>query len=114
MISGKKIQPGEALILFDEIQECPEALNTLDISPLTFDEFLEAIDPAIYPYYDGIQKRTTDRRDFSFAPVGGLQLLFYQRKIIFCSLTFSKRGYRKDGGITNLPLYLVCKTRDLL
>ena len=102
MISGKKIQPGEALILFDEIQECPEALNTLDISPLTFDEFLEAIDPAIYPYYDGIQKRTTDRRDFSFAPVGGLQLLFYQR------------GYRKDGGITNLPLYLVCKTRDLL
>lgn len=47
MISGKKIQPGEALILFDEIQECPEALNTLDISPLTFDEFLEAIDPAI-------------------------------------------------------------------
>ena len=44
MISGKKIQPGEALILFDEIQECPEALNTLDISPLTFDEFLEAIE----------------------------------------------------------------------
>ena len=88
MISGEKIQPGETLILFDEIQECPEALNTLDIFPLTFDEFLEAIDPAIYPYYDGIQKRTTDRRDFSFAPVGGLQLLFYQRKIIFCSLTF--------------------------
>ena len=80
MISGDKIQPGETLILFDEIQECPEALNTLDIFPLTFDEFLEAIDPAIYPYYDGIQKRTTDRRDFSFAPVGGLQLLFYQRK----------------------------------
>ena len=72
MISGDKIQPGETLILFDEIQECPEALNTLDIFPLTFDEFLEAI----------------DRRDFSFAPVGGLQLLFYQRKIIFCSLTF--------------------------
>ena len=29
MISGKKIQPAETLILFDEIQECPEALNTL-------------------------------------------------------------------------------------
>ena len=29
MISGEKIQPGETLILFDEIQECPEALNTL-------------------------------------------------------------------------------------
>ena len=83
MISGEKIQPGETLILFDEIQECPEALNTLkyfkekaneyhvvsagsllgtilaqpksypvgmvnllDIFPLTFDEFLEATDPA--------------------------------------------------------------------
>lgn len=93
MISGEKIQPGETLILFDEIQECPEALNTLkyfkekaneyhvisvgsllgtllaqpksypvgmvnllDIFPLTFDEFLEAVDPTMYTYYDGIQK----------------------------------------------------------
>ena len=30
------------------------------------------------------------------------------------ALRFSKRGYRKDGDITNLPLYLVCKTKDLL
>ena len=29
MISGKKIVPGQTLILFDEIQECPEALNCL-------------------------------------------------------------------------------------
>jgi len=29
MISGTKILPGETLIIFDEIQECPEALNTL-------------------------------------------------------------------------------------
>lgn len=93
MISGEKIQPSETLILFDEIQECPEALNTLkyfkekaneyhvvsagsllgtllaqpksypvgmvnllDIFPLTFDEFLEATDPALYTYYDSIQK----------------------------------------------------------
>ena len=27
---------------------------------------------------------------------------------------FSKRGYRKDGGFANLPLYLARKTRDLL
>lgn len=96
MISGEKIQPGETLILFDEIQECPEALNTLkyfkekaneyhvvsagsllgtilaqpksypvgmvnllDIFPLTFDEFLEATDPALYTYYDSIQKEQT-------------------------------------------------------
>lgn len=30
------------------------------------------------------------------------------------ALRFSKRGYRQDGGITNLPLYLARKTRDLL
>ena len=93
MIGGKKILPGETLIIFDEIQECPEALNALkyfkekaneyhviaagsllgtllakpksypvgmvnllDIYPLTFEEFLEATDPALYAYYDSVQK----------------------------------------------------------
>lgn len=93
MIAGEKILPGETLIIFDEIQECPEALNTLkyfkekandyhviaagsllgtflakpksypvgmmnllDIFPLTFDEFLGAIDPSLYDYYKSIQK----------------------------------------------------------
>lgn len=93
MIAGEKILPGETLIIFDEIQECPEALNVLkyfkekandyhviaagsllgtllakpksypvgmvnllDIFPLTFDEFLCAVDPPLYDYYAGIQK----------------------------------------------------------
>lgn len=93
MIAGEKILPGETLIILDEIQECPEALNTLkyfkekandyhviaagsllgtllaqsksypvgmvnllNITPLTFDEFLEAVDPALFTYYDSIQK----------------------------------------------------------
>lgn len=93
MISGTKIQPGKTLIIFDEIQECPDALNSLkyfkekandyhiisagsllgtllakpksypvgmvnilNIYPLTFDEFLEAIDSALYSYYERIQK----------------------------------------------------------
>ena len=30
------------------------------------------------------------------------------------ALRYSKRGYRKDGAITNLPLYLAPKTRELL
>lgn len=30
------------------------------------------------------------------------------------ALRFSKRGYRKDGSITNLPLYLARKTRELV
>ena len=29
MIADEKILPGETLIIFDEIQECPEALNAL-------------------------------------------------------------------------------------
>ena len=29
LIAGEKIVPGETLIIFDEIQECPEALNSL-------------------------------------------------------------------------------------
>ena len=93
LIAGEKILPGETLIIFDEIQECPEALNTLkyfrekandyhviaagsllgtllaspksypvgmvnlmDLYPLTFDEFLQASDPAAFIYYESIQK----------------------------------------------------------
>ena len=96
MIAGEKILPGETLILFDEIQECPEALNTLkyfkekaneyhiiaagsllgtllakpksypvgmvnllDLYPLSFEEFLAAAEPALYTYYDSIQKDQT-------------------------------------------------------
>ena len=29
LIAGEKILPGDTLIIFDEVQECPEALNTL-------------------------------------------------------------------------------------
>ena len=93
LISGTKILPRDTLIIFDEIQECPAALNSfkyfkekaneyhviaagsllgtllaqpksypvgmvnlLDINPLTFDEFLEAIDPPLFTYYNSIQK----------------------------------------------------------
>lgn len=93
MISDEKIEPEKTLIIFDEIQESPEALNTLkyfkekaneyhvitagsllgtllakpksypvgmvnllDIYPLTFDEFLNAIDSGLYAYYESIQK----------------------------------------------------------
>lgn len=93
MIMGEKILPGETLIIFDEVQECPSALNALkyfkekaneyhviaagsllgtllaqpksypvgmvnllDISPLTFDEFLDATDKPLYAYYQSITK----------------------------------------------------------
>lgn len=96
LIAGFQILPGKTLIIFDEIQECPEALNTLkyfkekandyhviaagsllgtllakpksypvgmvnllDIYPLAFDEFLEAVDPTLYAYYESIQKEQT-------------------------------------------------------
>lgn len=93
MIAGEKILPESTLIIFDEIQECPAALNALkyfkekandyhviaagsllgtllakpksypvgmvnllDITPLTFDEFLDATDEPLYSYYQSITK----------------------------------------------------------
>lgn len=93
MIKGKKILPEKHLIIFDEVQECSEALNSLkyfcekaneyhiisagsllgtllakpksypvgkvnllNISPMTFDEFLAALDEGLYSYYTAIQK----------------------------------------------------------
>lgn len=94
LISGEKIEPGKTLILLDEIQECPEALNALkyfrekageyhviaagsllgtllaqpksypvgmvnllEIGPLTFGEFLQAVEPSFYQYYISVQKK---------------------------------------------------------
>ena len=93
LLSGQKIIPGETLIIFDEIQECSEALNSLkyfrekageyhvvaagsllgtllakpksfpvgqvnllDLYPLSFDEFLAAIDEPLYSLYRQIKK----------------------------------------------------------
>ena len=93
MIAGTKIEPTETLVIFDEVQECPEALNTLkyfkekaneyhvmaagsllgtlpaqpksypvgmvnllEISPLTFDEFLAATDEMLSKYFRSIEK----------------------------------------------------------
>jgi predicted AAA+ superfamily ATPase len=93
MLSGKKIIPGQTLVIFDEIQECPSALNSLkyfnekaneyhvvsagsllgtllaqpksfpvgqvnllEIFPMTFDEFLAAIDEPLYSFYSQIEK----------------------------------------------------------
>lgn len=95
IIAGVKILPGSTLIIFDEIQECPEALNSLkyfkeksneyhviaagsllgtllaqpksypvgmvnllEVTPLTFDEFLCAIDSNLYSYYLSIEKNS--------------------------------------------------------
>lgn len=91
LIAGEKILPGETLVIFDGIQECPEALNALkyfkekaneyhviaagsllgtllaqpksypvgmvnllDVAPLTFDEFLEAMESSLFAYYETI------------------------------------------------------------
>lgn len=93
LISGKRIEKKKTLIIFDEVQECPNALNSLkyfkenaddyhiisagsllgtllsqpksypvgmvnliNIYPLTFGEFLEAIQPELYEYYGKIKK----------------------------------------------------------
>ena len=205
---------GETLIIFDEIQECPEALNTLkyfkenaneyhviaagslfgtllaqpksypvgmvnllDIHPLNFEEFLDAVEPALYAYYDNIQKNQQIEEIFhnrlleaynNYLIIGGMpecvaswikykdpsKISRIQRELIEVyendfviqygteiipvetkggedksapsfkryiaknqpeyAIRFSKRGYRKDGDFTNIPVYLACKTKELL
>ena len=93
LLKGEKIIPGETLIIFDEIQECADALNSLkyfrekaneyhviaagsllgtllakpksfpvgqvnliDIHPLSFDEFIDAIDEPLSLYFKQIKK----------------------------------------------------------
>jgi predicted AAA+ superfamily ATPase len=95
LLVGRKILPGETLIIFDEIQECSAALNALkyfreqaneyhvvatgsllgtllaqpksfpvgqvnllELHPLSFDEFLAAVDEPLYGYFSQIQKDT--------------------------------------------------------
>ena len=96
LLKGKKIEPEKHLIIFDEVQECPEALNSLkyfyekandyhiisagsllgtllakpksypvgkvnvmNLYPMTFEEFLCAMDESLYQYYEGITKGST-------------------------------------------------------
>lgn len=96
LLKGVRIEPERTLIIFDEVQECPDALNSLkyfkekaneyhviaagsllgtllaqpksfpvgmvnimNIYPLTFDEFLAAIDAPLYHYYLTIEKAQT-------------------------------------------------------
>lgn len=93
LLKGKKIEPEKHLIIFDEVQECPEALNALkyfyekandyhivsagsllgtllakpksypvgkvnvmNLYPMTFEEFLCAMDESLHQYYEGITK----------------------------------------------------------
>lgn len=93
MIAARKIVPGDTLMIFDEVQECPAALNSLkyfkekaneyhivaagsllgtllsqpksypvgmvnllEIYPLSFDEFLKAMDRDLHIYYQNITK----------------------------------------------------------
>jgi len=92
-LRGKKISSSGDLIILDEIQECPAALNSLkyfceaasdyhvvsagsllgtmlaqpksfpvgkvnllDVRPMLFDEFLQAVDAALYGYYSSIER----------------------------------------------------------
>lgn len=93
LIAEEKIVPTETLVIFDEIQECPNALNALkyfkekaneyhviaagsllgtllakpksypvgmvnllNVYPLTFDEFLQAVEPSLYIYFKSIKR----------------------------------------------------------
>lgn len=122
---------GETLILFAEIQECPEALSTLKyfkekangyhviaagsllgtllakpksypvgmvnllvIYPLNFEEFLEATAPALYAYYDSIQKEQQ---------IEGFSITDYWKPTTTTSLSAVCRNAWHPGSITKIP-----------
>lgn len=180
-------------------------VNLLDIHPLNFEEFLDAVEPALYAYYDNIQKNQQIEEIFhnrlleaynNYLIIGGMpecvaswikykdpskisriqrelievyendfskhngkvnsgRILMVFRSIVSqlakpnekfmygteiipvetkggedtsapsfkryiaknqpeYAIRFSKRGYRKDGDFTNIPVYLACKTKELL
>ncbi|MBN2853061.1 MAG: ATP-binding protein [Clostridia bacterium] len=101
LLSGQKIEPDKTLIILDEIQECPQALNSLkyfnekakdyhiisagsllgtlmaqpksfpvgqvniiNVYPMTFDEFLMALDENLFTYYKSVQKGLQIERIF--------------------------------------------------
>lgn len=51
---------------------------------------------------------------FNFDEEDALKSIFESNKNPQRILRFSRRGYVTNGGITNLPLYLAPKTRELL
>ena len=139
MVAGEKILPGETLVIFDEVQECPEALNALkyfkekaneyhviaagsllgtllaqpkscpvgmvnllDLCPLTFDEFLEAADPALFAYYESIRKDQAIEEIFhnrlleaynSYLIIGGMRNVWPPG-----SATRTRRRFPKSSG----------------
>ena len=124
-IRGDKILPEEDLIIFDEVQECPEALNSLkyfneeangyhivaagsllgtllakpmsypvgkvnllDIYPMDFEEFLNAVEPVLFKYIEEtppaeilkIQHDRTIQKLFDCRRNAGLCMLLDDRK----------------------------------
>ena len=94
--------------------------NLFDLHPLYFDEFLEVIDPVLFAYYESIHKDQTIEEIFLIKAKGGedksapsFKRYIAERHPEY-AIRFSKQGYRKDGEITNRPLYLARKTRELI
>lgn len=111
-MAGEKIIPGVTLIIFDEVQECPVALNSLnlklsrDIIP-TRTVRLTSLSSMALKSFPLKQRGGEDKSAPSFKR-------YIIEKKPEHAIRFSKRGYLKIGLITNMPLYLARKMRDLL
>jgi predicted AAA+ superfamily ATPase len=124
LIRGKKIAPEKTLIIFDEIQECPDALGALKY----FNEEANAFH-LVYKtqhFYAFAQEREIDfmvQHGESIIPVevksgGNKNAVSFKRYIAAhnpeVAIRLSANGYLKNGAITNVPLYFAGKIFDLL
>jgi predicted AAA+ superfamily ATPase len=108
LIRNKAILPHKTLIILDEIQECPNALGCLKY----FNE--EAIEYNVITA--GSLLGTYLAKPASY-PVGKVNLLnVYPLSFeeYLAAVRFSTSGYLKNGAITDVPLYLVGKTLELI
>ena len=68
---------------------------------------------------DRMREKCQRRPDSGGENNGAAVFVYWERDEVIISLDtsgepLSKRGYRKDGDITNIPLYLAAKTKELL
>lgn len=104
LANGKKINPRTTLIIFDEIQECPNALNyLLDESPnyYTFDrheiDFLIQRNNEIIPIEVKSDKSNNHNSLTKYNTKSDNKISFI----------FSLNNVSKDGKIVNIPLYFI-------
>lgn len=100
----------KALCILTENFVLQQLCNQFDVEPRYYSDKNKEID-FVLQYGTNIIPIEVKAGENKSAPSFKNYVAAYHPKY---ALRFSKRAYRKDGEITNIPLYLASKTKDLL